>query len=67
MTNEYCKKVILDIIADIAPESILAALYKQRAQFRGDYAQLTAKYGPSYPRVLQLQSELRELDEAIPP
>ena len=56
-----------ELIANIAPESILAALYKQRAQFRGDYAQLTAKYGPSYPRVLQLQSELRELDEAIPP
>ena len=56
-----------ELIANIAPESILAALYKQRALFRGDYAQLTAKYGPSYPRVVQLQSELTELDQAIPP
>ncbi|HXY77280.1 MAG TPA: polysaccharide biosynthesis tyrosine autokinase [Candidatus Acidoferrales bacterium] len=56
-----------ELIANIAPESILAALYKQRAQFRSDYAQLTAKYGPSYPRVAQLESELRELDQAIPP
>ena len=56
-----------ELIANIAPESMLAALYKQRAQFRSDYAQLTAKYGPSYPRVAQLESELRELDQAIPP
>lgn len=56
-----------ELIANIAPESILGALYKQRAQFRSDYAQLTAKYGRSYPRVVQLESELTELDQAIPP
>jgi succinoglycan biosynthesis transport protein ExoP len=54
-----------ELIANIAPESILAALYTQRAEARASYAQLTAKYGPAYPRVIQLQSQLTELDEGI--
>jgi succinoglycan biosynthesis transport protein ExoP len=54
-----------ELIANIVPESILAALYTQRAEARASYAQLTAKYGPAYPRVVQLQSQIAELDEAI--
>ena len=54
-----------ELIANIAPESVLGALYKQRAEIRSQYAQLTAKYGASYPRVIQLQSELDELDPSI--
>jgi capsular exopolysaccharide synthesis family protein len=54
-----------ELIANIAPESVLGALYKQRAEIRSEYAQLAAKYGTSYPRVVQLQSELNELDSSI--
>lgn len=54
-----------ELIANIAPESVLGALYKQRAEIRAQYAQLAAKYGTSYPRVIELQSELSELDSAI--
>jgi succinoglycan biosynthesis transport protein ExoP len=54
-----------ELIANIAPESVLGALYKERAEARAEYAQLAAKYGASYPRVLQLQSQLTELDGAI--
>jgi len=54
-----------ELIANIAPESVLGALYKERAGVRSEYAQLAAKYGASYPRVVQLQSQLNELDAAI--
>jgi succinoglycan biosynthesis transport protein ExoP len=54
-----------ELIANIAPESLLGALYKQRAESRAEYAQLAAKYGAAYPRVVQLQSELKELDSNI--
>jgi polysaccharide biosynthesis transport protein len=54
-----------DLIANIATESLLGALYKQRAESRSEYAQLAAKYGASYPRVIQLQSQLHELDSSI--
>jgi capsular exopolysaccharide synthesis family protein len=54
-----------ELIANIAPESVLGALYKERAEVRSEYAQLSAKYGTSYPRVVQLQSQLNELDTSI--
>ena len=54
-----------ELIANIAPESVLGALYKQRSETRAQYAQLAAKYGTAYPRVIQLQSQLSELDSAI--
>jgi len=54
-----------ELIGNIAPESVLGALYKERAEIRSEYAQLAAKYGSSYPRVVQLQSELNELDASI--
>ncbi len=54
-----------ELIANIAPESVLGALYKERAELRSEYAQLSAKYGAAYPRVVQLQSQLTELDSSI--
>jgi polysaccharide biosynthesis transport protein len=54
-----------ELIANIAPESVLGALYKERAEARAQYAQLAVKYGASYPRLMQLQSQLNELDSAI--
>lgn len=54
-----------ELIANIAPESVLGALYKERAEIRSQYAQMAAKYGAAYPRVVQLQSQLNELDSAI--
>jgi succinoglycan biosynthesis transport protein ExoP len=54
-----------ELIANIAPESVLGALYKARAEARAQYAQLAAKYGASYPRVMQLQSQMNELDSSI--
>src|SRR5579863_4559369 len=54
-----------ELIANIAPQSLLGVLYKQRAESRSEYAQLAAKYGASYPRVIQLQSQLHELDSSI--
>jgi polysaccharide biosynthesis transport protein len=54
-----------ELIANIAPESVLGTLYKDRVEVRSQYAQLTVKYGASYPRVIQLQSQLAELDSNI--
>ena len=54
-----------ELIATIAPESVLGALYKERAEIRVEYAQVGSKYGSSYPREIQLQSQLTELDDAI--
>lgn len=54
-----------DLIANIVPESLLGVLYKQQAESKAEYAELAAKYGASYPRVVQLQAQLKELDSSI--
>jgi polysaccharide biosynthesis transport protein len=54
-----------ELIADIAPESLLGALYKERAEIRTEYAQLAPKYGASYPRVAQLDSQMKDLNSSI--
>jgi capsular exopolysaccharide synthesis family protein len=54
-----------ELIASVAPESVLSALYKQRAEIRAQYARSVAKYGVAYPRVIELQSQLNELDSSI--
>jgi len=54
-----------ELIANIAPESVLGALYKERVEVRSEYAELVAKYGSSYPRVIQLQAQLTELDANV--
>jgi polysaccharide biosynthesis transport protein len=54
-----------DLIANIVPQSLLGTLVKQRADSRSEYSQLAAKYGSSYPRLIQLQAQLSELDSSI--
>lgn len=54
-----------ELVANIAPESVLGTLCKQRFEVRTQYAQMTTKYGTAYPRVIQLQSQLNELDSII--
>jgi len=54
-----------DLIANILPESLLGVLYKQQAESKAQYAELATKYGASYPRVIQLRAQLKELDSNI--
>jgi polysaccharide biosynthesis transport protein len=54
-----------ELIAYIAPQSPLGDLYKQRFAVKAEYAQMAGKYGAAYPRVVQLQSQLDELNLAI--
>jgi succinoglycan biosynthesis transport protein ExoP len=54
-----------ELIANIAPESLLGALYKEQAETKAEYAEMVAKYGASYPRVIQLQAQLKELDASV--
>lgn len=54
-----------ELISTVVPDSILGELYKQRAGVKAEYAQLSAKYGASYPRVVQLKSQLDDLNSSL--
>lgn len=54
-----------ELIAAVVPESVIQTLRKQQAEVRVQYAELTAKYDEDYPRVVQLRSELKDIQTGI--
>jgi succinoglycan biosynthesis transport protein ExoP len=54
-----------ELIASIVPESPLAVLRRQEAEVNARYAQLSAKFGPAYPKLIQTQKELDQIHSAI--
>ena len=51
-----------EVIAQIAPSAKLQLLQGQQADLKNQYAQLTASYGASYPRVEQVRAQLAEVE-----
>ncbi len=54
-----------ETIAQLAPSSTLAVLRTQQADLNNQFAQLSAKYGDAYPRVVQLRSQLEQVQGSI--
>jgi capsular exopolysaccharide synthesis family protein len=54
-----------ELIASVVPSTTLQALRTQEADLKAQYAQLDAKFGDGYPRVQELQSQLKRLDQSI--
>jgi capsular exopolysaccharide synthesis family protein len=54
-----------ELIAAVVPESVIQTLRKQQAELRVQYAEVTAKYDDNYPRVVQLRSELKDIQSTI--
>ncbi len=71
--DELIKQARLQLVDSATPESLvsvaptptLQALRSQEVQVRAELSQLTSKYGPGYPRVHELQSQLPGLDRQI--
>jgi capsular exopolysaccharide synthesis family protein len=53
-----------DDLASVLPESTLAALRTQRTQLQTQLAQLTTQFGSSYPKVLEVQNQLNQINKA---
>ena len=47
------------------PLALIQNLRLQEAELRAQYAQAATKYGPAYPRLLQMRNQLQELETAI--
>jgi polysaccharide biosynthesis transport protein len=54
-----------ELIATVAPGSVIEVLHKQQADLRVQYAELSAKYGENYPKIVQLRSQLRDMQSSI--
>jgi ribosomal protein S6 len=47
------------------PLALIQSLRSQQAELKVQYAQAASKYGPAYPRLIQLRNQSQELDRAI--
>jgi capsular exopolysaccharide synthesis family protein len=45
--------------------TVIQNLRSQEAQLKADYAQASTKYGPAYPRLIQMQNQIKDLDDSI--
>ncbi len=54
-----------EVMAQIAPSAKLQLLQGQQVDLKNQYAQLTASYGTSYPRVGQVRAQLTEVESSL--
>ena len=54
-----------ELVAAVVPSTTLQALRTQEADLKSQYAQLDAKFGSGFPRVQELQAQLKRLDQTI--
>jgi succinoglycan biosynthesis transport protein ExoP len=54
-----------ELVAAVVPSTTLQALRMQEADLKSQFAQLDAKFGSGFPRVQELQTQLKRLDQAI--
>jgi len=47
------------------PLALIQSLRAQQAELKVQYAQAAAKYGPAYPRLIQMRNQSQELESAI--
>jgi len=52
-----------DALASVLQDPVLSNLAQQQAQLRIQYAQMTTQFGPTYPKVTELQNQLREINQ----
>lgn len=54
-----------ELIGNIIPDSVLPTLRSEQSQLKVALAAGQAEYGPRYPRVVQLQAQLNEVDSSL--
>lgn len=54
-----------ELLTSVAPTPTLQSLRSQETQVKVELGELTSKYGPGYPKVHELQSQLATLEKAI--
>jgi capsular exopolysaccharide synthesis family protein len=54
-----------ELIGTIVPDSVLPTLRSQEAQLNVSLAEAKAEFGPRYPKVIQLQSQIAEVQRSL--
>src|ERR1700744_1219787 len=62
---DYAKQGDADIVPQIRDSAAVQDLLKRRGDLNGQYAESLAQYGPNFPKVQRLQSQLTEVDQNL--
>jgi succinoglycan biosynthesis transport protein ExoP len=54
-----------ELIGTIVPDSVLPVLRGQEADLRNQLAQATTEYGSHYPKVVQMQNQMSQLEKSL--
>jgi polysaccharide biosynthesis transport protein len=59
---DYAKQGDADIVPQIRDSAAVQDLLKRRSELSGQYTEALAQYGPNFPKVQRLQSQVKEID-----
>lgn len=54
-----------ELIGTIVPDSVLPVLRGQEADLKNQLAQLNTEFGPHYPKVIQLQNQMAQVEKSL--
>jgi succinoglycan biosynthesis transport protein ExoP len=54
-----------ELIGTIVPDSVLPVLRGQEADLKNQLAQANTEFGPHYPKVVQMQNQMSQLDKSL--
>jgi capsular exopolysaccharide synthesis family protein len=62
---DYAKQGDADIVPQIRDSAAVQDLLKRRSELGGQYTEALAQYGPNFPKVQRLQSQVKEIDQNL--
>jgi capsular exopolysaccharide synthesis family protein len=62
---EFAQTGEADVVPQVRENLIVAELFRKREDLRGQYEDSLNQYGPNWPKVQRIQSQIKDLDESI--
>ena len=62
---EFAKQGDADLVPQIRDSAGVQDLLRRRSELNGQYTEAINQYGPNFPKVLRLQSQLKEVDQNL--
>ncbi len=62
---EFAKSGELEAVPQLRDNTVLQELQKKRSDLSVQYTEAVNQYGPSFPKVLRIQAEIKDVDEQI--
>ena len=62
---EFAKSGELEAVPQLRENTVLQDLQKRRSDLSVQYTEAVNQYGPSFPKVLRIQAEIKDVDEQI--